>query len=59
MLAEIFIVQLEAAARTSQETSPRSTSRFVPFVQGSQSGFKDTGDRRVEPARDKASTQQA
>jgi hypothetical protein len=59
MLAEIFMVQLEAAARTSQETNPRSTSRFVPFVQGSQVRFKDTVDRHVEPARDKASIQQA
>jgi hypothetical protein len=59
MLAEIFMVQLEAAARTVRETSTRSTSRFVHFVQGGQFRFKDTGDRRVEPARDEASIQQA
>ncbi len=59
MLAEIFMVQLEAAARTLQETSTRSTSLFVPLVQGSQFRFKDTGDRRVEPVRDEASIQQA
>ena len=31
MLAEIFMVRLEAAARVSPETIPASNSRFVPF----------------------------
>jgi hypothetical protein len=31
MLAEIFMVRLEAAARVSQETIPASDSRFVPI----------------------------
>ena len=31
MLAEIFMVRLEAAARVSQETIRASNSRFVPF----------------------------
>ena len=31
MLAEIFMVRLEAAARVPQETIPVSSARFVPF----------------------------
>ena len=35
MLAEIFMLRLEATMRTSsQETLPVSTSRFVPFSPG-------------------------
>lgn len=31
MLAEIFMVRLEAAARVSEKTIPAGNSRFVPF----------------------------
>jgi hypothetical protein len=31
MLAEIFMVRLEATARVAQETIPASNSRFIPF----------------------------
>ena len=57
MLAEIFMVRLEATARVSQETPPPSNSRFVPFIGNSQFRFKDSGDRLVEAVREKASTQ--
>ena len=40
MLAEIFMVRLEATSRVSQETPTPSNSRFVPFNLGAQSGFK-------------------
>ena len=33
MLAEIFMVRLEAAARVAQETISASNSRFAPFYQ--------------------------
>jgi hypothetical protein len=50
MLAEIFMVQLEATARVAKETPPRSNTQFVPFIRSGQ--FKDSRDRFVEPARD-------
>jgi hypothetical protein len=31
MLAEIFMVRMEATARLSGETAPASNSRFLPF----------------------------
>ena len=31
MLAEIFMVRLEAAARVPEEMAPSSNTRFVPF----------------------------
>ena len=57
MLAEIFIVRLEATARVSQEMLPPSNSPFVPFTASSQVRFKDDMDRLVETVREKASTQ--
>ena len=52
MLAEIFMVQLEAAARVSQEAPARSNSRFVPFVLGAQNelgnGRADTTNAALE-----------
>jgi hypothetical protein len=47
MLAEIFMVQLEAAARLQEQTAPLSGSRFVPFTPSDQFVFKD---RAVRPA---------
>jgi hypothetical protein len=41
MLAEIFMVRLEAEARLV-EVLPPSTSRFVPFSASSQFVFKET-----------------
>jgi hypothetical protein len=32
MLAEIFMVRLEARARLSQETTPASNSQFAPLL---------------------------
>jgi hypothetical protein len=50
MLAEIFIVQLETAVRLSRDATTSSNSRFVPFTDGGQFVFKDSGKRLVEPA---------
>jgi hypothetical protein len=52
MLAEIFMVRLEATSRVSQEAAAASNSRFVPFISSGQFAFKDSGDRPVEPRRD-------
>jgi hypothetical protein len=41
MLAEIFMVRLEARARLANETARSGDGRFVPFVQGSQVASKD------------------
>jgi hypothetical protein len=41
MLAEIFMVQLEARARLANEAVRPGVGRFVPFVQGSQVAFKE------------------
>jgi hypothetical protein len=43
MLAEIFIVRLEAAARLQQETALVSSSPFIPFTPDNQFLFKDKG----------------
>jgi hypothetical protein len=59
MLAEIFMVRLEATPRVSQEILPSSNSQFVPFNKTGQFAFKDSKDRLVEPVRENASTQHA
>ena len=41
MLAEIFMVRLEAAARLQQQTGSLSSSPFVPFTPNNQFVFKD------------------
>ena len=56
MLAEIFIVQLEAAARAAADATPPCNSRFLPFIGGGQFVFKDRGKRLAAPARAEAST---
>jgi hypothetical protein len=57
MLAEIFMVRVEAKARVLEETPPLSNSRFTPFIGSSEFKFKDSRDRLVEAVREKASTQ--
>jgi hypothetical protein len=42
MLAEIFMVRLEAEARLVEEVLPSSRSHFVPFDPKSQFAFKET-----------------
>jgi hypothetical protein len=41
MLAEIFMLRLEAAARVLKETLPSSTSHIVSFNSDSQFTFKE------------------
>ena len=57
MLAEIFMVRLEAAARASEEKAAQSNSRFVPFGDSSHFFFKDSSEEVVEPWREKVPTQ--
>ncbi len=47
MLAEIFLVRLEATALLSQETRPLSDSRFVPFILGAQNEPKAERENAV------------
>jgi|RhiMethySRZTD1v2_1073278.scaffolds.fasta_scaffold3053895_2 hypothetical protein len=42
MLAEIFMMRLEAAARALKDTLPSSTSQFVSFASNNQVPFKET-----------------
>ena len=48
MLAEIFMVRLEAAARALKETMASSTSRSICFTPNSQVTFKESRDRLSE-----------
>jgi hypothetical protein len=57
MLAEIFMVRLEVAARASEEKATQSNSRFVPFADSSQFVFKDSREQVVEPVHEKVPTQ--
>ena len=41
MLAEIFMVRLEAAVRTVQEKLPSSVSPFVPFSPSARLSFRN------------------
>jgi hypothetical protein len=41
MLAEIFMVRLEAAAWLQEQTASLSNSQFVLFTQSNQFAFKD------------------
>jgi hypothetical protein len=58
MLAEIYMVRLEAAARASNEVATSSISRFVPFTNGLRSAFKGQVNRLslVEPASKETAT---
>lgn len=51
MLAEIFMIQLEAAVRASEERAPPGNFRFVPLTKNGQS-FKDIRGRVVEGTRE-------
>jgi hypothetical protein len=52
MLAEIFMLRIEAAARLQEQTASLSSSPFVPFTDIQQFEFKDrtvrADDRRRE-----------
>jgi hypothetical protein len=50
MLAEIFMVRLEAAARVPEEMAPSSNTRFVPFTHNTQLTFKQSRNRLAERA---------
>ena len=52
MLAEIFMVRLEAAARLQQETASLSSSPFVPFTSNNQFLFKDRTARPADRPRE-------
>jgi hypothetical protein len=56
MLAEIFMVRLEAAVRPVQEKLPSSVSAFVPFSPSAQLTFKRNEDGSLEGAREKRSS---
>jgi len=55
MLAEIFMVRLEAAARALQETARSSNSRFVAFNPHAQITFKESRDRLPEAVNETSS----
>jgi hypothetical protein len=57
MLAEIFMVRLEVAARGLKETVPSSTSRFIPFAPNSQFTFKPSSDGLPEALREEPTVQ--
>ena len=52
MLAEIFIVRLEAAARLQEQTASLSSSPFVPFTPSNQFVFKDRTARPADRPRE-------
>jgi hypothetical protein len=52
MLAEIFMVRLEAAARLQQETVSPSGSPFIPFTANNQFRFKDRIARPADRPRE-------
>jgi hypothetical protein len=57
MLAEIFMVRLEAAARASEEKATPSNLRFVPFADSSQLVLKDSREQVAGPLHEKAPAQ--
>jgi hypothetical protein len=52
MLAEIFMVRLEAATRLQEQTASLSGGRFVPFAPSNQFVFKDRTARPADPPRE-------
>ena len=52
MLAEIFIVRLEAAAGLQQQTASLSSSPFIPFTFNNQFLFKDRTARPADRPRE-------
>ncbi len=57
MLAEIFMVRLEATVSVSQEKIPSSDLEFVPFTPDTQVTFKQGCDRPAETGQEKSSIQ--
>ena len=41
MLAEIFLIRLEAISRASKESTPANNSRFVPITLPDKETFRD------------------
>jgi hypothetical protein len=48
MLAEIFMVRLEAERRLVEQALPSSASRFIPFGPRSQFGRKEAERKAAE-----------
>ena len=48
MLAEIFMVRLEAEGRTAEQALLSSTSRFISFSPTRQFGFKEAEHKAAE-----------
>jgi hypothetical protein len=48
MLAEIFMMRLEAERRLGQEVLPSSASRLIPFSPKSQFAFKKANHEEAE-----------
>ena len=46
MLAEIFLIKMEAILRASMESAPAHNSRFVPITLVAQEGLFDKAARR-------------
>ena len=55
MLAEIFMVRLEAAARALKDTARPSNSHFVGVTPHTQLRFKESRDGAPEDGREKLS----
>jgi hypothetical protein len=58
MLAEIFMVRLEAEGRLVQEVLPSSTSSFIPFSTRSQFTLKETNLKGEEAPSEPATARQ-
>ena len=52
MLAEIFMLRLEAKARLVEEVLPSSASQFIPFSPMTQFTFKETDLKAKEAPRE-------
>jgi hypothetical protein len=52
MLAEVFMLRLEATARALRETVPSSTSQFVSLASNSQVTSKENRKRPSEVVRE-------
>ena len=57
MLAEIFMVRLEAAAWLQEQTASLSNSQFVLFTQSNQFAFKDRTVRPTDRLREAGNEQ--
>jgi hypothetical protein len=59
MLAEIFMMRLEAATRAVRETLPSSSSPFVSFTPGNRSALEDRDPAPKEPTARRVGTPDA